>query len=151
MQKHLNLVDLVKSFPTNIYLQNLASIQKRTSPVKFAHLAEKSGEGSISNLSTKARTGLAGALQEARELVWGAAGRVADALLVLVAVLRPGVTEGRVAPLPLFEGLHGREQHGGVVGLERGRDGAYVIVESGLCWVLQKMHFSKMHFSKMHF
>ena len=54
MQKHVNLVDLVKNFPTNIYLQNLASIQKRTSPVKFAHLAEKSGEGSISNLSTKA-------------------------------------------------------------------------------------------------
>ena len=51
MQKHVNLVDLVKSFPTNIYLQNLASIQKRTSPVKFAHLAEKSGKGSISNLS----------------------------------------------------------------------------------------------------
>ena len=53
MQKHVNLVDLVKSFPTNIYLQNLASIQKRTRPVKFAHLAEKSGKGSISNLSTK--------------------------------------------------------------------------------------------------
>ena len=57
MQKHVNLVDLVKSFPTSIYLQNLASIQKRTSPVKFAHLAEKSGEGSMSNLSTKRRTG----------------------------------------------------------------------------------------------
>ena len=55
MQKHANLVDLVKSFPTNIYLQNLASIQKRTSPVKFAHLAEKSGKDSISNLSTKMR------------------------------------------------------------------------------------------------
>ena len=55
MQKHVNLVDLVKSFPTNIFLQNLASIQKRTSPIKFAHLAEKSGKGSISNLSTKAR------------------------------------------------------------------------------------------------
>ena len=53
MQKHVNLVDLVKSFPTNIYLQNLASIQKRMSPVKFAHLAEKSGKGSISNLSAK--------------------------------------------------------------------------------------------------
>ena len=53
MQKHVNLVDLVKSFPTNIFLQNLASIQKRTSPVKFAHLAEKSEKGSISNLSTK--------------------------------------------------------------------------------------------------
>ena len=53
VQKHVNLVDLVKGFPTNIYLQNLASIQPRTSPVKFAHLAEKSGKGSISNLSTK--------------------------------------------------------------------------------------------------
>ena len=55
MQKHVNLVDLVKSFPTNIFLQNLASIQKRTSPIKFAHLAEKSENGSISNLSTKAK------------------------------------------------------------------------------------------------
>ena len=53
MQKHVNLVDLVKSFPTNIFLQKLASIQKRTSPIKFAHLAEKSQKGSISNLSTK--------------------------------------------------------------------------------------------------
>ena len=53
MQKHVNRVDLVKSFPTNIFLQNLASIQKRTSPIKFAHLAEKSEKGSISNLSAK--------------------------------------------------------------------------------------------------
>ena len=55
MQKHVNLLHLVKSFPTNIFLQNLASIQKRTCPVKFAHLAEKSGKGSISNLSTKVK------------------------------------------------------------------------------------------------
>ena len=55
MQKHVNLVDLVKSFPTNILLQNLASIQKRTSPIKFAHLAEESDNGSVSNFSTKAR------------------------------------------------------------------------------------------------
>ena len=55
MQKNikLRLVDLVKSFPTNIFLQILASIQKRTSPRKFAHLAKKSEKGSISNLSTK--------------------------------------------------------------------------------------------------
>ena len=53
MQKHVNFVDLAKSFPTNIFLQNLASIQKRTSPIKFGHLAETSDEGSISNLSTK--------------------------------------------------------------------------------------------------
>ena len=56
MQKHVNLVDLVKSFPTNIFLQNLAAIQKRTSPLKFDHLAEKSENGSISNLSTKRGT-----------------------------------------------------------------------------------------------
>ena len=43
MQKHVHLVDFVKSFPTNIYLQNLASIQERTRPLKFAHLAEKIG------------------------------------------------------------------------------------------------------------
>ena len=30
------------AIPTNILLQNLLSIQKRTSPIKFAHLAEKS-------------------------------------------------------------------------------------------------------------
>ena len=56
MQKHGNLVDLVKSFPTNIFLQKLASIQKSTSPIKFAHLAEKSKNSSVSNLSTKQRT-----------------------------------------------------------------------------------------------
>ena len=53
MQKHVNLVDLVKSFPMSIYLQKSASIQPRTSPIKFAHLAEKSEKGSVSNLSTK--------------------------------------------------------------------------------------------------
>ena len=54
-KKHVNvnLVDLVKSFPTNIFLQILASIQKRTSPLKFAHLDEKSEKGSVSNLATK--------------------------------------------------------------------------------------------------
>ena len=57
MQKHVNLVDLVKTFPTNIFLHNLASIQKRTSPIKIAHLAEKSENGSISNFSTKADPG----------------------------------------------------------------------------------------------
>ena len=57
MQKHVHLVDLVKSFPTSIFLQNLASIQKRTSPIKIDHLAEKSEYGSISNLSTKVWAG----------------------------------------------------------------------------------------------
>ena len=57
MQKHVNLVDRVKSFPTNSFLQNFASIQKRTSTLKFAHLAEKSENGSISNLSTEAGAG----------------------------------------------------------------------------------------------
>ena len=49
----VNLVDLVKSFPASISLKILASIQKRTRPIKFDHLAEKSDKGSISNLSTK--------------------------------------------------------------------------------------------------
>ena len=35
VQKYVNLVDLVKSFPTNIYLQKSASIQPRTSLSKF--------------------------------------------------------------------------------------------------------------------
>ena len=75
MQKHVNLVDLVKSFPTNIYLQNLASIEKRTSPVIFAHLAEKSGKSSISNLSTKLHLRVEGA-EDARDR--SVAGRVLD-------------------------------------------------------------------------
>ena len=77
MQKHVNLGDLVKSFPMNIFLQNLASIQKRTSPVKFAHLAEKSGKGSISNLSTKADT--FDVLHEAIEEVFGENPQARDA------------------------------------------------------------------------
>ena len=68
MQKHVNLVDLVKSFPTNIFLQNLASIQKRTNPLKFAHLTEKSEKGSISNLSTKDNLTKIADSQEAEEL-----------------------------------------------------------------------------------
>ena len=36
VQKPVNLADLAKSFPTSIYLQNLTSMQPRTSPVKFA-------------------------------------------------------------------------------------------------------------------
>ena len=67
MQKHVNLVDLVKSFSTNIFLQNLASIQSRTSPLKFAHLAEKSEKNLISNLSTKPSTGRRCARAAARD------------------------------------------------------------------------------------
>ena len=67
MQKRVNLVDLIKSFPTNIFLQTLASIQKRTSPTKFDHFAEKSEYGPISNLSTKLRTGREDAREEREE------------------------------------------------------------------------------------
>ena len=38
VQKYANLVDRVKSFPTSIYLQKLASIQPRTSLWKFIYL-----------------------------------------------------------------------------------------------------------------
>ena len=78
MQKHVNLVDLVKSFPTSIFLQKLASIQQRTSPIKFAHMAEKSDKGSISNLSTKAAA-RAGVLPGARGLAARAARAAAGA------------------------------------------------------------------------
>ena len=37
-----------------IWVQKSASMQKRTSPLKFGDLAEKSGFNSVSNLSTKA-------------------------------------------------------------------------------------------------
>ena len=82
MQKHVNLVDLVKSVPTNIFLKNLASIQKRTSSVKFAHLAEKSEKGSISNPSTK--RGTAGNTGGSAA---GAAARVGDVRRDVGAVL----------------------------------------------------------------
>ena len=36
MQTNVNLIDRVKSFPTSIRFRNLASIAKRTSPLKFA-------------------------------------------------------------------------------------------------------------------
>ena len=96
MQKHVNLVDLVKSFPTNIFLQNLASIQKRTSPVKFAHLAEKSEKGSISNLSTKVTPyGPAMTLREAEISVLDAGQRIAFGFEVLCFESRPVEPQAR--------------------------------------------------------
>ena len=53
VQRCDNLVDLEKSCKMSIYLQNLVSIQRRTSRLTFDDLAEKSEKGSISNLSTK--------------------------------------------------------------------------------------------------
>ena len=91
MQKHVNLVDLVKSFPTNIYLQNLASTQKRTSPIKFDHLSEKSEKGSISNLSTKVPTAGAGARRALSPPRVSSVGQYE----------KPGATAGP-RPLPLF-------------------------------------------------
>ena len=40
-EKFVNLVDLVKSFPTSIYLQRFVSIQPRTSLSKFANKSLK--------------------------------------------------------------------------------------------------------------
>ena len=40
--KGVHCVDLGESFPTNIYLQNLASIQPRTSPNKFVSSSSRS-------------------------------------------------------------------------------------------------------------
>ena len=41
VQKFVNLVDLVKSFPTTIYLQRFVSIQPRASLSKFAKKSPK--------------------------------------------------------------------------------------------------------------
>ena len=110
MQKHVNLVDLVKSFPTNIFLQNLASIQKRTSPIKFAHLAEKSEKGSTSKLSTK--VGAAPAAGQLAALLGAGEGRLA------ARGARP------VAPeLPAAAELRGGRARRGLAAQRREREG----------------------------
>ena len=53
VQRIGNLVDLEKRCKMSIWLQNFASIQPRTSPLKFDHLAEKSEKDSVSNLAPK--------------------------------------------------------------------------------------------------
>ena len=53
MQRIANLVVLEKCCKMRIWVQKSASVQKRTSPLKFGDLAEKSGLNSVSNLSTK--------------------------------------------------------------------------------------------------
>ena len=56
MQRIANLVVLEKCCKMRIWVQKSASMQKRTSPLKFGDLAEKSGLNSVSNLSTKVGT-----------------------------------------------------------------------------------------------
>ena len=53
VQRIANLVVLEKCCKMRIWVQKSASMQKRTSPLKFGDLAEKSGLNSVSNLSTK--------------------------------------------------------------------------------------------------
>ena len=36
VQRSVNLINLVKSFPTSTWFRNFASIQPRMSPIKFA-------------------------------------------------------------------------------------------------------------------
>ena len=66
--KGVHCVDLDESFPTHIYLQNLASIQPRTSPVKFAR------SGCISKRCSQASEGTPAAsppASSARRLIRG--------------------------------------------------------------------------------
>ena len=58
MQEHVNLVDLGESFQKHIYLQNLASIQPRTSRPSASRLASGSASGSARSRTsgTAART-----------------------------------------------------------------------------------------------
>ena len=51
VQRIANLVDLEKCCKMRIWMQKSASMQKRTSPLKFGDLAAKSGFNSVSNLS----------------------------------------------------------------------------------------------------
>ena len=51
-----NLVDLEKCFKMSIWLQKSASIQKRTSPLKFDHFRYPKADFTASNLSTKVDT-----------------------------------------------------------------------------------------------
>ena len=57
MQKRGNLVDLVKSFPTSIDLQNSASIQPRTSLSKFAKNWPKVRKKVRTNIGSGAEAG----------------------------------------------------------------------------------------------
>ena len=67
-----------------IWVQKSASMQERTSPLKFAHLAEKSRLNSVSNLSTKLRADALGRLRarprgrDARVRDAGAVGRLVE-------------------------------------------------------------------------
>ena len=109
MQKHANLVDLVKSFPTHIFniilLQILASIQKRTSPLKF--FGRDRSSGSISNLSTTSgeplRDGLLDRDAESGYLLEVVLARVREAL-------EPIHQEGGELAQPPVDG---RKPHGG--------------------------------------
>ena len=60
MQRIANLVDLEKCFQMSIWLQKSASIQPRTSPLKFDDFADdlagKSRKSLVSNFSTKRGT-----------------------------------------------------------------------------------------------
>ena len=47
LSKGVNFVDLGESFPTSIYLQNLASIQPRMSLVKFARSPRTDRSGTL--------------------------------------------------------------------------------------------------------
>ena len=62
-KRYVDLVDLVKSFPTSIHLQDLASIQPRTSPLKFACVRHHAPAGTDSpqcrNIPRRSWVGLA--------------------------------------------------------------------------------------------
>ena len=51
-------MDLGESFPTHIYLQNLASIQPRTSPVKFVRSPRTDPPGGVRNADAPDELGL---------------------------------------------------------------------------------------------
>ena len=56
VQRCVNLVDFEKCKKWTIWLQNSASIEKRTSPLKYDHFRYPKSDFTASNLSTKCRT-----------------------------------------------------------------------------------------------
>ena len=55
VRRCVHLVGLEKCEKKRIWLQNSASIQKRTSPLKFGHFRHPEADFTASNLSAKAR------------------------------------------------------------------------------------------------
>ena len=76
-----------------IWVQKSASMQKRTSPLKFGDLAEKSGLNSVSDLSTKVRLAVYSSLYNQLSMRLRCTGRAAQ------LAVQPGARAGGRYPV----------------------------------------------------